>query len=98
MDQILVFLIFPHRFGTGWNRVFKRFGFEERFKTKDDDDDSVFKVSNVKMEDLMTSRLRETLGKELDPVRSVNHGSFYLRMGAVGTLTFNSIKYRMFHS
>ena len=31
-----------------------------------------------------TDKLRAKLGKELDPTKSANHGSFYLRMGAVG--------------
>ena len=30
-------------------------------------------------------RLRAKFAKELDPIKSSNHGSFYLRTGAVGT-------------
>jgi hypothetical protein len=48
------------------------------------DGDNVIQDNGLTMEDIMTNRLRVTLGKELDPRRSPNHGSFYLRMGAVG--------------
>lgn len=72
-------------FGTGWNQVLVRLGQEERFKT--DDDDSIFENGHITKEDAVTSRLRETLGKELDPIKSTNHGSFYLRMGAVSMST-----------
>lgn len=54
------------------------------------EDDSVFDDNGLTMEDIMTTRLRVTLGKELDPRRSPNHGSFYLRMGAVGTFVNDS--------
>lgn len=35
--------------------------------------------------EIMANRLRAQLGREMDPTRSVNIGSFYLRIGAVGT-------------
>lgn len=46
--------------------------------------DDANEQSQQTMAQIMTNRLRATLNKELDPTRSANHGSFYLRMGAVG--------------
>jgi hypothetical protein len=53
------------------------------------DGDGASQDNGLSLEDIMTSRLRITLGKELDPRHSPNHGSFYLRMGAVGIWPFS---------
>ena len=34
--------------------------------------------------EVATNHLRTALTSELDPTKNVNHGSFYLRIGAVG--------------
>ncbi len=49
---------------------------------KDETADNVFQFSTPS--EIMTNRLRAKLGAELDPTRSANMGSFYLRIGAVG--------------
>lgn len=44
--------------------------------------ENVFQLSTPS--EIMADRLRAKLGRELDPSRSVNIGSFYLRIGALG--------------
>lgn len=68
----------------GWFQMVQRIKAKKCAKMEAGNDD-VFQSDGLTMEDIMTTRLRVTLGKELDPRRSANHGSFYLRMGAVGT-------------
>lgn len=62
--------------------------------------DDVFQSDGLTMEDIMTTRLRVTLGKELDPRRSANHGSFYLRMGAVvfgvGSMIYSGLEFAQY--
>lgn len=68
---------------TGWSQWSVRLR-ERRVAEKEIEGDSVFRENGPTMDDIVTNRLRMTLGKELDPRHSPNHGSFYLRMGAVG--------------
>lgn len=68
---------------SGWYQMAQRFKDKKTPKTTADDD-GASQDNGLSLEDILTSRLRMTLGKELDPRRSPNHGSFYLRMGAVG--------------
>lgn len=52
---------------------------------KNETAENVFQFSTPS--EIMTNRLRAKLGRELDPTRSANMGSFYLRIGAVGRYT-----------
>ena len=47
--------------------------------------DEVFIESNSVIDEIVTKQLRATLGKQLQMERRFTYGSFYLRMGAVGT-------------
>ncbi|XP_046442073.1 proton channel OtopLc-like isoform X2 [Daphnia pulex] len=64
------------------------------------DGDGASQDNGLSLEDIMTSRLRITLGKELDPRHSPNHGSFYLRMGAVvfgvGSMIYSGLEFAQY--
>ncbi|EFX82850.1 hypothetical protein DAPPUDRAFT_302343 [Daphnia pulex] len=71
------------------------------FTWKRTEDDCAFDENRVlSMEEIMTNRLRVTLGKQLDPRRNTNHGSFYLRMGAVvfgvGSMIYSGLEFAQY--
>lgn len=65
----------------GWRRVARRLGLD---KSDTGNQDAFHYDSSYAMANVVTNKLRAKLGKELDPTKSANHGSFYLRIGAVG--------------
>jgi hypothetical protein len=76
-------------FHSGWHQLALRHKTPE---TKAEDDCAFEENRVLSMEDIMTNQLRVTIGKQLDPRRNTNHGSFYLRMGAIGNMKTFSIR------
>ena len=69
-------------FSTEWNRLCTRLGLKS---DATNNDSNIFEFDRTSRTDIVTNRLRAKLGRELDPTKSANnHGSFYLRFGAVG--------------
>ena len=84
-------------FHSGWHQLLA-LRHNKTPETKAEDDCAFDENRVLSMEDIMTNRLRVTLGKQLDPRRNTNHGSFYLRMGAVGNVKNIFIKnYQFFN-
>jgi hypothetical protein len=81
---MVMFPFFNTAFLREWYQLTQRFKDKKTTQTTADGDCAFENDRVLSMEDIMTNRLRVTLGKQLDPRRSPNHGSFYLRMGAVG--------------
>jgi hypothetical protein len=82
-------------FHSGWHQLLA-LRHNKTPETKAEDDCAFDENRVLSMEDIMTNRLRVTLGKQLDPRRNTNHGSFYLRMGAVGNMKNIFNKYYKF--
>ena len=82
-QRTTIYFIFSSSY-VGWYEVTQCLRGKKGVNNSKTENDSVFSDRGLTIEDIVATRLRVTLDKELNPKLSPNHGSFYLRIGAVG--------------